>query len=41
LRSELLWVIDPQRIVTDRHVQYRPRFDRLEMSRFAGLSSPR
>ena len=39
LRSVLLWVIDPQRMVTDRHVKYRPRIDRLEMSRFAGISS--
>jgi hypothetical protein len=38
LQSVLLWVIDPQRIVTDRHVKYRPRIDRLEMSRFARLS---
>jgi hypothetical protein len=38
LRSVILWVIDPQRMVTDRHVKYRPRIDRLEISRFAGLS---
>jgi hypothetical protein len=38
LRSVLLWVIDPQRMVTDRHVKYHPRIDRLEMNRFAGLS---
>jgi hypothetical protein len=37
----LLWVIDRQRTVTDRHVKYRPRIDRLEMSCFAGLSPPR
>ena len=37
-RLVLLWVIDPQRMVTDRHIKYRPRIDRLEMSRFAGLS---
>jgi hypothetical protein len=41
LRSVLLWVIDRQGMVTDRHDKYRPRIDRLEMSRFAGLSSPR
>jgi hypothetical protein len=38
MRSVLLWVIDPQRMVTDRHVKYRPLIDRLGMSRFAGLS---
>jgi len=27
--------------ITDRRVKYRPRIDRLEMSRFAGLSPPR
>ena len=41
LRSVLLWVIDRQGMVTDRHDKYRPRIDRLEMSRFAGLSLPR
>jgi hypothetical protein len=41
LRSVLLWVIDPQRVVTDRHVKYRSRIDRLEISRFAGLSPSR
>ena len=41
LRAVLLGVIDPQRMVTDRHDKYRPRIDRLEMSRFAGLSPPR
>jgi hypothetical protein len=41
LRSVLLWEIDSQRMVTDRHVKYRPLIDRLEMSRFAGLSPPR
>jgi hypothetical protein len=41
MRSVLLWVIDPQRMVTDRHIKYRLRIDRLEMSRFAGLSPPR
>jgi hypothetical protein len=40
LRSVFVWVIDPQRMVTDRHVKYRPRIDRLEMSRFAGLFLP-
>jgi hypothetical protein len=39
LRAVLLLVIDRQGIVTDRHVKYRSRKDRLEMSRFAGLSS--
>jgi hypothetical protein len=38
LRSVLLWVINPQGMVIDRHDKYRPRIDRLEMSRFAGLS---
>jgi hypothetical protein len=38
LRSVFVWVIDPQRMDTDRHVKHRPRIDRLEMSRFAGLS---
>ena len=38
LRSEFLWVIDRQGMVTDRHVKYRPLIDRPEMSRFAGLS---
>jgi hypothetical protein len=37
MRSVLLWVIDPQRMGTDRHIKYRPRIDRLEMSHFAGL----
>jgi hypothetical protein len=41
LRAVLLWVIDPQRMVTDRSRNYRPRIDCLEMSRFAGLSPPR
>jgi hypothetical protein len=40
MRSVLLWVIDPQRMVTDRHVKYRPRIDRLEMNCFAGLFLP-
>ena len=39
MRSVLVWVIDPQRMVTDRHIKYRPRIDRLQMSRSAGLSS--
>jgi hypothetical protein len=30
--------IDRQVMVTDRHIKYRPRIDRLEMNRFAGLS---
>jgi hypothetical protein len=38
LRSVLLWVIDRQGMITDRHYKYRPRIDRLEMSRFAALS---
>jgi hypothetical protein len=33
--------IDRQSTVTDRHVKYRLRIDRLEMSRFAGLSPSR
>jgi hypothetical protein len=37
----LLWVIDRQGMVTDRYDKYRPRIDRLEMSRFAGFSPPR
>ena len=41
LRLVLLWVIDRQGMVTDRHDKYRPRIDRLEMSRFAGLSPSR
>jgi hypothetical protein len=41
LRAVLLWLIDPQRMVTDRLVKYRPRIDRLEMNRFAALTSPR
>jgi hypothetical protein len=28
-------------MVIDRHGNYRPRIDRLEMSRLAGLSPPR
>ena len=46
VRLVLLWVIDRQWTVTERHSKYRPprkyrpRIDRLEMSRFAGLSSP-
>jgi hypothetical protein len=39
-RLVLLWVIDRQRTVTDRHVKYRLRIDRLEVSCFAGLSCP-
>jgi hypothetical protein len=38
LRSVLLWVIDPQGMVTDRHYKYRPRIVRLEMGLFVGLS---
>jgi hypothetical protein len=41
LRAVLLWVLDRQGMVTDRHDKYRPRIDCLEMSRFAGLSPPR
>jgi len=33
--------IDRRWTVTDLHDKYRPRIDRLEMSRFAGLSPPR
>ena len=40
LRSVLLRVIDRHGMDTDRHIKYRPRIDRLEMSRFAGLSTP-
>jgi hypothetical protein len=40
-RATLWEVIDRQWTVTDRHDKYRPRIDRLEMSRFAGLSRPR
>jgi hypothetical protein len=40
LRAVLLWVLDRQGMVTDRHDKYRPRIDRLEMSRFAGLLFP-
>ena len=39
-RLVLPWVIDRQRTVTDRCPKYRPRFDRLGMSRFAGISAP-
>jgi hypothetical protein len=31
LRSTLREVIDPQGVVTDRHVKYRPPIDRVEM----------
>jgi protein tyrosine phosphatase (PTP) superfamily phosphohydrolase (DUF442 family) len=41
LRSVLLWVIDRHGMDTDRHDKYRPRIDRLEVSRLAGLSRPR
>jgi hypothetical protein len=41
LRSALLWVLDSQGMVTDRHSKnHHPRIDRLEVSRFAGLSPP-
>jgi hypothetical protein len=40
-RLVLLWVIDRQRMVTDRSRKYRPLTDRLEMRRFVGLSPPR
>lgn len=40
VRAVLSQSIDRQRAVTDRHRKYKPRIDRLEMSRFAGLSSP-
>jgi hypothetical protein len=40
-RSVLLWVIDRQVMVTDRHDKYRPRIDRLKISRSAGLSPSR
>jgi hypothetical protein len=38
-RAVLLLVIDRGGGFTDRHDKYRPRIARLEMSRFAGLSS--
>jgi hypothetical protein len=41
LRSVLTAIITRDRGFTDRHDEYRPRIDRLEMSRFAGLSPPR
>jgi hypothetical protein len=37
-RAVLLVVVDRQRTITDRSHKYRPRIDRPEMSRFAGLS---
>jgi hypothetical protein len=40
LRSVLLWVIDPQRRVTDRHIKYRPRIDRLEMCCLTAVLCP-
>jgi hypothetical protein len=40
LRATLQEVIDRQWIVIDRHDRYRPLIDRMEMSRFAGLSPP-
>ena len=38
VRSTRLCFTDRQWTVTDRHDEYRPRTDRLEMSRFTGLS---
>ncbi len=35
-----MWVIDPQRMVTDRHDKYRPRIDHVGMWRSAGLYPP-
>jgi hypothetical protein len=40
LRSVLPWVIDPQRMATDRHVKYRPRIDCLENEPFCRAFSP-
>jgi hypothetical protein len=37
----ILLVVDRQWAVTERHDKYRLRIDRLELSRFAGLSRPR
>jgi hypothetical protein len=34
------WFIDRQGTITDRHLKYRLRIDRMKMSRFAGLSPP-
>jgi hypothetical protein len=41
LRSVLTAIITRDRGFTDRYHKYRPRIDRLEMSRSAGLSPPR
>jgi hypothetical protein len=41
LRSVLTAIITRDRGFTDRYHKYRPRIDRLEMSRSAGLSSSR
>ena len=41
LLSVLPRVIARHRMVTDRHVKYRPRIEHLEMSRFAELSRSR
>ena len=38
VRSVLLWVIDPQRMDTDRSHMYRQLIDRVEIWWFAGLS---
>ncbi len=38
LRLVLLWVIDSQGMVTDRHDKYRPRIDRTVIRVLAGLS---
>jgi hypothetical protein len=40
LQAVLLLVITRQGMVIDRHDKYCPRINRLEMSRFAGLSPP-
>jgi len=37
LRSVLTAIITRDRSFTDRYQKYRPRIDRLEMSRFAGF----
>lgn len=39
LQLVLVWAIDRQRKVTDRHDEYRPLIDRVEMCCLAGLSS--
>jgi hypothetical protein len=39
LRAVLLWVLDPQGMVTDRHDKYRLRTTRVGVWCFAGLLS--